>query len=542
MHRLIPAAATSSLFLLLLSGAVLPQPATARDNILIGDLSVSYDYTKRNYSQATVSAQQPEEGVAEAPAIVPVYGNYTGDRRDYTVSPRLTFSSQSQTDLLELTYAPGFVYDDLRYTTRVDHAFSLRTEKHGTRRWFFSLADTYFLGNDPLRETDLRTTGTTAGTTAAESGAQGGEQQAGGQELQDTQQAEDTGALDERVGSRRYWRNTADLLVEYSYGEGSLVGGGYTYEILRNSGDTGGGYTEYDRHRLMAHVAHRFNAEWQVDFTGNYSKGIFDEPAVVAATPAEGEGEDGVAVDVLRPETSLSSDLREYIGSLRLDYSWSNHATVFFGDDSSRTDYDDPLRRDNWTHNLAMGLDYSFSPRFFLTLSGGPSFSKLGNQSWEVDYNVYGSVTRLYLHSTLSAHVSKSYDVENFAGRGNGLTDTWEAGIDYTYDFTRNLSSVLSVSYRDDRRLQHPYVSTVVAPGEDAAATGEDAGELLEGYDYHEKLFQAGISLDYTFLRWYTLSGGYTYARDETGLAGSSDYDEHRVFVQLAVSRNLFRW
>ena len=537
MHRLVARrfVAASCCLLLLLGGVVLPLPASGRDNILIGDLSISYDYTKRKYSDVNVAVAGAEED-GQVPAIIPAYGSHTGDRRDYTVSPSLTFSSQGQTDLLAITYAPGFVYDELRYTTRVDHSFSLRAEKHVTRRWFLSLDNTYFLGNDPARETSLRT----SEAPTAETGPQGEEAQTPEQQVQEQQQVEDTGALDERVGSRRYWRNTTGILGEYSYGRDSLVGAGYTYEILRNSGDEVGGYTEYDRHRFMAHLAHRFNAKWQLDFEGNYSKGIFDEPAVVAVTPAAEE--DG-AVDVLQPQTAGSSDLAEYIGSIRVNYSWLNHATIFFSDNSSRTDYDDPLRQDNWAHNLAVGLEYYFNERLYATLSGGPSFSKLGEQAWETDYNIYGSLTRLYLHASLTAHISKSYDVQNFAGRGNGLTDTWEAGVDYSYDFSPNLATVLFVSYRDDRRLQHPYVDTLVVLPEEAVAAEEPLpAELVEDFDYHEKLFQAGFSLNYTFLRWYTLSGGYTYARDETGLAGSADYDEHRVFVQLAVSRNLFRW
>ncbi len=529
-------------FLLFLSATtLLPPQARGRDNILIGDLSVSMDYTDRKYSDSGTPATDTADGAGEGIVVVPVRGR-SGDRRDYTVSPRLTFSSRGQTDLFELTYAPGFVYDDLRYTTRVDQSFGLTAEKHFTRRWFLSVNNTYFLGNDPARETELRTA--ESPVAGSQAGAQQpDQQQQAGQQVQAEQQVEDTGALDERVGSRRYWRNTADFLAEYSYGEGSLVGAGYTYEVLRNSGDDTGGYTQYDRHRLMAHVAHRFNAKWQLDFRGDYSKGIFDEPAVVAVTPvADVEGEEALDTEVIRPGGGVSSDLAEYVGSFRLDYSWSNHATVFLGDDSIRTDYEDPLRRDNWAHNLALGLDYYFDQRSYVTLSGGPSFSRLEGQSWDVDYNVYGSFTRIFLHSTLTGHISKSYDVENFAGRGNGLTDTWEAGIDYTRNFTRNLSSVLFVSYRDDRRLQYPYVDTIVAVAGDAATTDENVETLVEGFDYHEKLLQAGVSLNYTFLRWYTLSAGYTYARDETGQVGRSDYDEHRVFIQVGMNRNLFRW
>ena len=538
MHRLLsPGAVTILFFLLLLSvSGVLPSPAWARDNILIGDLSVAYDYTERNYSNTSVPAPRPGEENAAGPVIISTYG-HSGNRRDYTVSPDLTFTSRSQTDLLELTYAPGFVYDGLRYTTRVDQSFSLRAEKHFTQRWFASLNNTYFLGNDPARETALRT----VESSASQSGTQETEQQATPQAGQEQQQAGDNGALDERVGSRRYWRNSTDLLAEYSYGQDSLVGAGYTYEILRNSGDETGGYTPYDRHRLMAHVAHRFNARWRVDFEGNYSIGIFDEPAVVAVTPAA-EEEGSSTVNVLRPPGAGSSDFREYIGSMRVDYSRMDHATVFFSDNSSRTDYDDPLRQDNWTHNLAVGLDYYFNERSYATLSGGPSFTKLGDQPWETDYNVYGSLTRLFPHASLTGHIAKSYNVQNFAGRGNGLTDTWEAGVECTYGFTRNLSSELFVSYRDDRRLQYPYVDTIIGVTDQATDAGEAPGDLVEGADYHEKLFQAGFNLTYTFMRWYTFSGGYTYARDKTGRIGGADYNEHRVFVQFTVSRNLFRW
>ena len=532
------ARATCIVFLLLTCTNLLPAPARARDNSLTADISASYNYTERTYGDVNLPSSRPGAEGLETPVIIPTFGR-TGDRRDYTVAPGLTFSSKGQTDLFEIRYAPGLVYDDLQATTRVDHAFNLKAEKHFTQRWYFRLDDTYFLGNDPVRETALQNPESAAGAEATAPQEQGTGQQAA------QQQAGEDRTLDERVGSRRYWRNTASLLSEYRYGQDSLVGAGYTYEVLRNFDDEPGGYTDYDRHQVMAHVAHRFNSMWLLDVEGTYSKGIFDEPAVVAVTPTE---EGGAETEVLRPRTTSSSDLREYIGTIKLEYSWLQRGTLFFSDNSSRTDYDDPLRRDNWTHNLAVGVEYSLDPHSFVTLSAGPSFYKLEGEGWNTDYNVYGRLTRQFTHAELTARVTKSFEVENFSGRGNGLTDTWEAGIDYTYDFTPNLSTVLFTSYRDDRRLQYPYVDTVIGiPQQTSEATevaGEDEtpGELVEGFDYHERLFQVGFSVTYTFMRWYTLSGGYTYAKDETGLEGSADYDEHRVFVQLSVNWNLFRW
>ncbi|WP_267927608.1 outer membrane beta-barrel protein [Desulfolithobacter dissulfuricans] len=466
--------------------------ARARSNIFIGDLSVSYNFTERDYADGAVVAEN------------------SGDRREYTVSPRLTWSSRGETDLFELSYAPGFMYDDLGYTTRLDHSFILRAEKQMSRRWSVSLDDTFFLGDDPVREEALATTEITApDATTVEPPPEDGAPVA----TEDTFQP-----VDERVGTREYWRNTASLQTGYSYGQGRQFTTGYTLSMLRNNSDSQGGYTEYDRHEVMARVGHRFDARWSTDVSGQYTVGLFKEPTDVTAT--------GTA--------ELSNDLKEYSASARVGYQWSTHATVFLQDSSVRTDYDSDLRSDSWAHNVSLGVDYAFDRHLSMSVGGGVSLSRLDGQSWDTDYNFSASLRRELLHASWSVYLNNAYDVQNFDGQGSGLTRTWEVGGEYSHRFSENLSLSLSAAYSDARRMQRTY--------EDLLAAYEAGAAIAEDSDYHEKNYSAGVSLAYSFRRWYSLSLGYRYAKYETDLADTPDYDEHRVFVQLTASKDFFRW
>ncbi|WP_456387828.1 transporter [Desulfolithobacter sp.] len=464
----------------------------ARSNIFIGDLSVSYNFTERDY----------EDGVNVA--------EDTGDRREYMVSPRLTWSSRGETDLFEFSYAPGLMYDDLGYTTRLDHSFILRAEKQMSRRWSVSLDDTFFLGDDPVREEALATTEITApDATTVEPLPEDGAPVA----TEDTFQP-----VDERVGNREYWRNTASLRTGYSYGQGRQFTSGYTLSMLRNRSDSPGGYTEYDRHEVMARVGHRFDARWSTDVSGQYTVGLFKEPTDATASAT----------------AELSNDLKEYSASARVGYQWSTHATVFLQDRSVRTDYDSDLRSDSWAHNASLGVDYAFDRHLSLSMSAGVSLSRLDGQSWDTDYNVSATLRRELLHASWSVYLNSGYDVQNFDGQGSGLTRTWEVGGEYSHQFSENLSMSLSAAYSDARRMQRTY--------EDLVAAYAASAVIAEDADYHEKNYSAGVSLDYSFMRWYSFSLGYRYAKYENDLTDTPDYDEHRVFVQLTARKDFFRW
>ncbi len=512
----------------------------ARQNIVIGEISVRYDYQERNYDDNGLVAERPDGagggvvaadvGVVPSGPTVIVLEDLRGDRKNYYLIPRLTFSSTGISDLFEMTYAPSLNYDHLYETTDVDHDFGLRAERNLTRSWFISLNNRFYMGDDPYRENELRTA-----VIIPETGEIVPEEPVVGSPGEETD-----GSLTEIYGRRRFWRNNLDLRTDYDYGNDRQVSVGYTYEVLRDDSDTVGGYTDYDRHIGLLNLDHRFNRKWRAEGDAQYTRGLFDEPDVFVVTPLE---EEPVEVDH-RVVGTDSDDLTEYYLRARGIYDKSPHLHLFTEYSFLSTDYDLAYLEDYKVNNVALGVNYDITPRLHVTLSGGPSWGSFENSPTESDYNAYAGLTWDYLHGTLTFFVDKGYDQENFNGRRSGLTDFWRTGVSLDYQLTRDLTAVFSASYRDNRRLEYPSAETIVIVDDGTTPAEPLPPEEFDRVEYTEKDYDAGLSLAYTFLRWYTLSGGYRYYNHDSDLlvGGTGSYDEHRAFIQLAVSKELFRW
>lgn len=498
-----------SIFMAAGSLCLTPQLANARQNILTGSVTAGYEYIERDYDEST-------QGDGAAGASVFVLEDRRGDARDYYVSPRLTYSSVGETDLFEFTYSPRFVYDDLFSESDLDHDFGLHGEKNVTRNWLLSVDNRFFYGEDPYRESQYRTATIVPGEEepVEEIPVVGAE-------------AEEAGIdLTERLGRTRFWRNNLSLLSDYTYKQDSSVGVGYTFTVLRNVDDEIDGYTEYDRHDAMLRGSYRFNRQWRSELEGHYVEGNYDEPTLIVA-PGDGD------VVVEPTDETISDDLQEYHFRGRLDYDLNVRSDLFSEYRYTETDYDDPARFDSWIQEISLGWNYNINERLRLTLSGGPTFYKQEGLSTETDYNAYAGVTYDFIHTSFSFYGETGYDQENFDGRRSGLTQFWRTGADLTHAFSQNLSATLFASYTDSRHLEPPTIDTV----EIEVPTG-----AVNGLEYNEDLYEGGCSFAYSFMRYYTLESGYRYYKRETDLLGDEGYNEHRVFIQLTASNELFSW
>ena len=530
------------------------QWAEARQNIVVGDLSIRYDYQDRTYDKSgpvTVIPVAPdEEAVVDetttanssaAPAAI-IVDDREGDRRSFIVSPRLTFTSTGITDLVELSYAPGVNYDDIDGTTDIDHDLALRLEKNISRNWLVTLDNTFFLGDDPVRQEEER--------------AAASEPDPGSEETK-TPAAQTEQGLTEQYGRRRYWTNTLEAGTEYEYGRERNLELSYTYDVLRNDSDSAGGYSEYDRHSGDVLVKHRFNAKWSAEGELNYSKGLFDNTDVyVVSPPLPADEQEAEPVDPAQqpdaqpPEITpvplnYSQDLDEYDFRLRGGYDYSSRLHSFVEYSFLATDYASPLQNNYRVNNLSLGCDYDLAQHWHISLSGGPSWGSFDNSSTQTDYNAEGTLTWDFQHGSATLYVDKFYDQSNFDGRRSGLTDTWQTGLSADYQLTESLQATFSVNYTNNRRLEYPVPETVVIvdDGQDQDLTDvppEEFGRIL----YREKDYDAGFSLNYSFWRWYTVSGGYRYYRHDSDLtdSGVDSYHEHRAYIVLSYSREMLRW
>ena len=435
--------------LLALSGFLSAGDLWARQNIVIGELSIGYDFQDRNYKDAG-----------------DIYSD-EGNTRSLFASPRLRFSSRDVRDLLEFTYAPSFTYDDIDSTHFVGHDFELLAEKNVSRDWLIRATNSYFYGEDPVADYERRRSAIIPGTDAPAPGTGAGPVDDGIRELSDID------------GRQRYWRNDLTLRTDYTYALDSVVGVEYRYGVLRYDEETVSGESDYDRHEGIGRLSYRFNTQWQVESEFGYVKGTYDE------------------VDSGAAET-IDDDLEEYHAMLRANYRWRPHDVYFGRYNYVKTAYEDAGREDSAIHDFTVGWDHDFSPRLSMTLSGGPSIVTYENSDSETGYNAYAGLRwAVSQHGALAVHTGYNYEFDNFDGRETGLSKTWRSGLAYDHRFTPNIAATFSGGYtRSDSE----------EPGGTLVTTDSDR------LNYTEETYDAGLAIRYSFLRYYTLAASYRYA------------------------------
>ncbi len=484
------------LFLLPLSIFCLHNTADARLNTITGGVTTSYDYDKTNYKRYDEAIESFE-------------------RRDLvqqiSIGPSFIFETTSSTDGVSISFNPSFVYDLEDSQSNINHNSSFTAFRDFTRQFRAELTDNFLYSDDP-------------------------------------QLLEAENPSDYNRGRRRYWTNTFNINSNYSYDAGSSFGAGYSYEILRND-DTGiGGYEDYDRHTLDLSLQHRFNASWNASLFTNYSRGLFDPPEQNLVDRTEEALEElfpGVTDNI--DTENLSNDLSEYELGGTLNWVESSRKTFFANYIFSITDYDAVLRRDTNLHNLTLGAHYQYSRRLSFDVGAGPSYEK--TETFDANWGYNGHFNLNYdvaQHTSMAAGVEKGYDQRNFSannsllGRDEGLTEFWNYSIDFSHQFSADLTGTLFGTYRDETQENtiHGFVNALET-GENLNSVDQET--FREESRFKREIYETGATLSYTFLQWYTTTISYTYRNQESERINDT-YDEHRMFLTLSFQKELFRW
>ena len=485
-----------TLFLIPFSVLCLSSSGQARLNTVTGGVTTGYDYDETNYDD-------------DNSGVSPV--DIDRSQQQLSIGPLFIYETTSSIDGLTISYNPRFVYDFDNSESDVDHDLSISAYRDINRQWRMEFNEDFVYSDDP----ELLNAETTS---------------------------------DYNGGRRRYWTNNVGLNSTYTYNVGSNFGIGYSYDILRND-DTGiGGYEDYDRHLVDLSLQHRVNAKWNYSLFTNYTKGLFDPPEqpVVTRTEAILENLSPGITDTVNTN-DLSNDLTEYGLGGTLNWILSSRKTFLVSYDFSASNYDAPLRNDTTLQNLTFGAQYQHTRQLSFELGGGPSYEK--TETFDANWGYNGHLNFNYniaAHSSISGGVEKGYDQQNFSsnnsalGRDRGLTEFWNYNLDFSHAFSAELSTTLNASYRneDQENILHGLVNTVENGGNLALT---DSEEFRDESTFTRKIYELGGSVNYTFLKWYTATLGYTYRNQDSELLHDS-YDEHRIFLTLSFQKELFRW
>lgn len=463
--------------LLAIAGMTCAGEVWARQNIVIGELSVGYDFQVRNYKQDAATFDTEE-----------------GNTRSLFASPRIRLSSRDVSDLLEFTYAPTFTYDDVDSSHFVDHDLSLLAEKNISRNWLVRATNSYYKGEDPLADNERRGAAIIPGAETPAPPIGAGPPADAPPELSDVN------------GRQRYWRNDFGLGTDYTYAQDSVISVEYNFGVLRyDDNEVANNESDYDRHEGIGSLSYRFNTQWQVETEVSYVKGIYDEPL-------------SSVVDV------ADENLEEYHGRIRANYRWRPH-DVYFGEYSyAETVYENESTNNSAIHEITLGWSHDFSSRLRMTLSGGPSLVTYEEGDDQTGYNAYAGLVYTFQQAKLSANTSYGYEYDNFDGIQSGLSKTWRTGLSYSYRFTPELDARFSADYERSDQEQPGGITTVFD---------------FDRLNYTVETYDAGLTVGYSFLRYYTLAASYRYADHSEP---DEDYDEHRILLTLTAAHDIYRW
>lgn len=484
------------LFLVPLSTLCLLHPARARLNTLSGGITTGFDYNETNYSSSYTG---PGSAIAN---------RYL---KKLSIGPLFILETSSSIDQLTLSYSPNFTYDFERSSSKADQKLSLTGYRDFSRNFSVSLRESLIFSDDP----DLIST---------------------------------ENSSDFNRARRRYWTSDFSINPSYSYATESSLAAGYANRILRND-DTGpGGYEDYDRHVLDLSLQHRIANSLNGTVTTSYTRGIFDPPEQLLPDAVASE------LEVLSAELAdgsttqnLSGDLSEYRGNATLNWIFSPRKTFQVSYGFLGTTYDAILRNNSVIHNITLGAQYQYSPRLSLSLGGGPSYEKTKTFDRTLGYNANADLNyALSKRATVTAKMTAGYDQQNFSsnisalGRDQGLTKYMEWKLGLSRKIIKNLQGNLFASYRtEDQESIINGVVNDINNGTDLLRA--DRETFRDATMFTRKIYLAGGSLRYSFMKWWSTAVSYSYRKQDSARSNDS-YDEHRLYLTLSVQKEILRW
>jgi len=465
---------------------------SARSYIIIGGLTMGYDYKDRK--------DEPSQTINETKSDEEDDG--LENVREISVSPLLVIDVKGIKDGVEIRYNPKLSYDHELETDDISHNLSIDLYRQLSKHWLIQ-ASNHFNNLDRQDTGSIEDDSEEKSTTTVGSG-----------------QSEERDPSD-KYGRRRYWSNKLSISTSYTYLEDSDIVLGYGYDVLRNeeTEDEEDNYRDYTVHDAYLSLSYRFNPMWKVTGVGQYMEGDYFPSTLEEKEETENSEEDAQTVFLKHTYGALMIDTRIWpTHPLSLEYNYHNY------------NYDDADRDDIVIQNLTLGWKKAFFKHLDLSLSGGPTLvmPEERDQYWGYNgqtvlgYRFESGSFRLVLEKGYEKNMFSSVDEET-------LSDYYVASAALTLQPLEDLSVVLSGSYRYDDKEQL------------SLADEETADETQEDESYYQEQYSVGARVNYQFYRWYTATVGYRYT-DFDSEQEDEDHQESLVHLSLQTQKELWRW
>jgi hypothetical protein len=173
-------------------------------------------------------------------------------------------------------------------------------------------------------------------------------------------------------------------------------------------------------------------------------------------------------------------------------------------------------RSDYYAVRANLGWTHAFSPHKTLSISAGPAYLHYVDQDdyWTQYFDI--SYTSLFKNGSWFVGANGGFDDRAFDGLNQGVSEYQQARTGVSWQVAKDVSASLGANIRSDGFLENPLTSD-------------------------ETTYNAYANLSYRFSRWFYVSGRYWYVNSQRDFP-AIDSEEHRFFITLGASRELYRW
>jgi hypothetical protein len=364
----------------------------------------------------------------------------------------------------------------------------------------------------------------------------------------------DKDPLNPRVQDSWGFEVTPSIRVNFPLDQ-TLITAGYSYGLRYFADRPGRDYDQY--HLADISLSHTFSPRYKIDLFDSFA--IAQEPEQIAPASiggstlgqvvrAQGNNLRNTAgVDFTAQLTTLWSLVAgyrnnyfdydfegfagvlnriEHLPSLNLRYQLSPKAVASLGYQYGIVDYDEANYRDNNSHYVFAGLDYSFTSQIVASIRAGAQFIEWDN----APAGVRDSAVSPYVDASISYLFAPGSSVQLGVRHGRNATDVDNAlsALDSIYDQESTLVYG-SVNYAITAKLR----ASLVAQYQNAEFIGVTEGGTLDGDG--ETFFSLGATINYSFTRWLSGELAYYYDRLSSDV-DFRDYDRNRVFFGVRAS------
>ncbi len=411
-----------------------------------------------------------------------------------TVSPSFDFTSQGRRDNISISYAPGLQYSEDEDNSGRSHS-SYADEHHlliGVERTFWqnfqlSLSEAFILTNDPyLQEYYSETPG-------------------------------ERGIVSEDVEQRTFWTNAATVSLGWNYSQGSNLTLSYANHVYEQEDDAFEG--DYERHNPSINLEQRLSPKWSTTISYGHSKAKFEE-----ASAQETD-------DPNIPEAGRPADIENNDAAFGIYFTPTQHTAFLINGSYGNNKFEEALgedpENDYEVYNGQIGWRQTLGHSIGFELSAGQS-----TVDWDTDsrpnedaFSYEGEITKTMDRGSISFGGRGGFEDLYYNGTNDGLSRFWLLETALDYQLQQQLTVNLSGSYRND-----------TFPSRDE-----------EGNDIKEDLVQVGLGFSYDINRWSSLQLRYSFRQSETDEDSNNDesddkYDVHRLFLEVRISKEIWRW